>query len=390
MPRRFILLVLLLSLLPLLPASVSAAETGEGIIEGQLINGTENGGSVENQEIILTPYLDDISIETRSTFTDPEGSFLFSELPTGAGYSYDVALYYQEAEYHSERLVFAGDSYVKSIVLDVYDATENPEAIQIEMAHIIIYVEPGILHVEEYLIFFNESDHAYIGTPSSSDESTRETLKFSLPEGASELQISHGLMDCCITSTENGLVDSMAVLPGPKEIVYSYHIYLDSKKYVFSEGVNYPIKNLTLLIQGDNIDISSEQLFASEPLSVEGTAFNHLSGNNIARDEVISIRLSNLPVTGNSANIIWLAFILAIPVIGFLFVFALRRRKLGVVVPPGHEEQSDQGALTELAQLDDDFEDGKIDEEVYRRLRAEKKSQLMQSAKYVKGNTGNQ
>ena len=92
MHGRLILLVLLLSLLPLSPASVSAAETGEGIIEGQLINGTENGGSVENQEIILTPYLDDISIETRSTFTDPEGSFLFSELPTGAGYSYDVAL----------------------------------------------------------------------------------------------------------------------------------------------------------------------------------------------------------------------------------------------------------------------------------------------------------
>jgi hypothetical protein len=87
---------------------------------------------------------------------------------------------------------------------------------------------------------------------------------------------------------------------------------------------------------------------------------------------------------------IWLAFILAIPVIGFLFVFALRRRKLGVVVPPGHEEQSYQEALAGLAQLDDDFENGKIDEEVYRRLRAEKKSQLMQSAKYVKGNTGNQ
>ena len=389
MPKRFILPVLLLSLLPLLPASVSAAETDEGIIEGQVINGTENGGSVENQEIILAPYLDDIEIETRSTFTDPEGSFLFSELPTGAGYSYDVSLYYQEAEYHSKRLVFADDSYVKSIVLDVYDATENPEAIQIEMAHIIIYVEPGILHVEEYLIFFNESDHAYIGTPSSSDENIRETLKLSLPEGASGLQIS-GPMDCRITSTENGLVDSMAVLPGPKEIVYSYHIYLDSKKYVFSEGVNYPIKNLTLLVQGDNIDISSEQLFASEPLSVEGTAFNHLSGNNIARDKVISVRLSNLPVTGSSANMIWLASILAIPVIGFLFVFALRRRKLRVVVPPGHEEQSCQEALAELAQLDDDFEDGKIDEEVYRRLRAEKKSQLMQSAKYVKGNTGNQ
>ncbi|MBU2534930.1 MAG: hypothetical protein ABIK32_05715 [Chloroflexota bacterium] len=372
------------------PASVSAAETGTGTIEGQIINGTENGGSVDSQEVILTTYLGDEEMETESTTTDSDGFFRFSEISTEPGLSNDVEIHYQEVEYRSERLVFDDDNLIKSIVLTVYDATENPEAIQIELAHIIIYVEPDILHVEEYLLFINESDKAYVGTTSSNDESIRESLKFSLPKGASELEVSHGLMDCCIIITENGIVDSMPVLPGPKEIVYSYHIYPNSKKYVFSEGVNYPIKNLTLLIQGDNIDISSEQLFAGEPLSIESATFNHLTGNNIAQGEQVSVQLSDLPITRNSADIVWLALILAILCGGFLFVFILRRRKLVLEVPLESKEKAYQEVLTELAQLDNDFEDGKIDKEAYLRLRAEKKSQLLQSAKSIKGNAGNQ
>ena len=387
--RNLILLVLMFSLL-LAPTSVSAAEIGQGTIEGQVINDTENGGSVDSQEVILTTYLGEEEMETESTTTDSDGFFRFSELSTEPGLNYDMEVHYQEVEYGSERLVFDDDNLIKSIELIVYDTTENPEVIEMEVAHIIIYVEPDILQVEEYLLFINESDKAYVGTTSSSDESIRESLKFTIPKGAAELKAGYGLMDCCLITTENGFIDTMPVLPGAKEVVYSYQIYPDSKTYVFSKDANYPVRNLTFLIQGENIDISSEQLFADEPLSIEGVTFNHLTGNNIARGEQLSVQLSELPVTGSSINIVWLALILAILIGGFLFVFTLRRRKLVVEVPPESKEKAYQEVLTELAQLDDDFEDGKIDKEVYRRLRDEKKSQLLQSAKSIKGNAGNQ
>jgi LPXTG-motif cell wall-anchored protein len=372
------------------PASVSAAEIGQGTIEGQVINDTENGGSVDSQEVILTTYLGEEEMETESTTTASDGFFRFLEISTEPGLSYDVEVLYQEVEYRSERLVFDDDNLIKSIELIVYDTTENPEVIEMELAHIIIYVESDILQVEEYLLFINESDKTYVGMISSNDESIRESLKFTIPKGAAELKAGYGLMDCCIIITENGFIDTMPVLPGPKEVVYSYQIYPDSKEYVFSKDADYPVRNLTLLIQGENIDISSEQLFADEPLSIEGVTFNHLTGNNIARGEQLSVQLSELPVTGSSINIVWLALILAILIGGFLFVFTLRRRKLVVEVPPESKEKAYQEVLTELAQLDDDFEDGKIDKEVYRRLRDEKKSQLLQSAKSIKGNAGNQ
>ena len=109
------------------PASVYAAEIGQGTIEGQIINDTENGGSVDSQEVILTTYLGEEEIETESTITDSDGFFRFSELSTEPGLSYNVEVHYQEVEYGSERLVFDDDNLIKSIELTVYDATENPE-----------------------------------------------------------------------------------------------------------------------------------------------------------------------------------------------------------------------------------------------------------------------
>jgi hypothetical protein len=243
--------------------------------------------------------------------------------------------------------------------------------------------------VEEYLLFINESDRAYIGTASTNDESVRESLIFSIPEDAVELQASYGLMDCCIVFTEKGFIDTMPVLPGPKEVVYSYHIHSDSKRYVFTEDADYPIRNMTFLIQGENIGISSEQLFAGEPLSTESNTFSQLNGNNIAPGERVSVQLSELPTTRSSAHIVWFLIILAIVFGGFLFIFILRRRKLVVEVLVESTGKAYQEALVELARLDDDFEDGKIEKEVYLRLRAEKKSQLMQSTKIIKGKAGN-
>ncbi|NIN35703.1 MAG: hypothetical protein GTO60_11700, partial [Gammaproteobacteria bacterium] len=369
--------------------SVYAAEIDEGTIEGQVINDTENGGSVDNQEVILTIYLSDAEIGTESTTTDGDGLFRFPELATEAEYSYDVEVNYRGVEYRSERLVFNDDNPVESIELYVYDTTENPEVIEMGVAHIIIYVESEILYVEEYLLFINGSDRTYVGTINPNDESIRESLKFTIPEGASELTAGYGLMDCCIIMTEDGFIDTMPVLPGAKEVLYSYQISPDSKEYVFSEDANYPIRNMNFVVQGENIDLSSEKLFPGEPLSVEGVTFNQLNGNNIARGERISVRLSGLPAAGGAPDIVWLVLTLAILLGGFLFVFTLRRRKLEVKVPLESEGKTYQEALMELAQLDDDFEDGKIDKEVYLRLRAEKKSQLMQSAESIKGNTGN-
>src|SRR5680860_638835 len=94
-------LLLLLSTFTFMPSPVMAAENGTGIVEGQLVNHTANGGSVAGQDITLNVYQFDTELEQITSVTDANGRFNFSGLLTNTEYSYKASLYYQEAEYFS-------------------------------------------------------------------------------------------------------------------------------------------------------------------------------------------------------------------------------------------------------------------------------------------------
>jgi hypothetical protein len=360
-----------------LPTPALATEPGSGIIEGQIVNGTEGGSSVANQEITLYIYQNDTEVDSITTQTDATGHFVFDGLSTDSSYSYQVRLSFQQVEYNSDQLSFADGETIKSTKLIVYDATTSDEAIKVSMAHTIIYVEPDTLWVTEYFLFANEADRTYIGSKEIATGGIRETLRFSLPERATELQPKYGLMECCIYNTEQGFVDTMPVLPGTKEIIYSYRIDYDSGTYLFSRDIDYPIVNYDFLIEGENSPVTSDKLVPKEPLTIDNTVFSHLSGTNIASGDTLVVQLSNLPGRDNQRVIIWVAMALVVLSGGFAFSQLLRKRHLQQAIAENNFTQEKQRLLIELAHLDDDFEAGKIPEELYRKLRAEKKSQLL-------------
>ena len=386
MIKRIILLVIILVLS--LSVSALAAEPGSGMIEGRIVNGTAGGGSVADQEITLTTYLNDAEVDSTTTKTDAEGQFLFDGLSTESGYNYEVTLVFQQAEYYSEWLSFDEGEATKSVEVTVYDSTTSDEAIKVAMAHTIIYVGQGSLKVMEYLLFVNETDLTYIGSKEIAADGTKETLRFSLPREATELQITLGLMECCIMGSEEGFVDSMPVLPGGREVAYSYEVNHDSGTYTFSRNVNYPTTRYDLLFQGSSIEVTSERLAAEEPMDIEGSRFNHLSGSDLTPGDIILVQLSGLPEPSNQWTVKWVALALVALTSGFGFIYLMRKKRLQPVSPEDSLDQRRQRLLVELAQLDDDFEAGKIPEEVYRRLRAVKKAELVELMQKSKEESG--
>lgn len=382
MIKRLVLPVIILVLT--LATPVLAAEPNNGTMEGLLVNGTKDGSSVANQEVTLKTFRNDAEVNSSTTKTDAEGYFVFKGLSTEPDYSYQVTLTFQQAEYSSDRLSFKEGETSKFAEVMVYDATTSDEAIKVMTAHTVIYLEQGGLSVVEYLLFANESDRTYIGLRVIDQEGRRETLRFSLPKEAIELQPGDGLMECCIFGSEAGFIDTMPVLPGGREIVYSYRVENDSGEYTFSRKVNYPTINYNFLVQGEGVKLTSDLLVAEEPLNIEGVQFSHLSGRNLKASDILLANIAGLPETGSQASLIWVAITLAVLTFGFSFGYLRKGRKLQPVKVDSSPEQKTQRALIELAQLDDDFAAGKINEESYRRLRAQKKSQLIALIKRTK------
>lgn len=385
MIRRIALLVIVF-IIVLVAAPASAVEPDSGTIEGQVVNGTAgSNSSVTDLEITLKTYLNDTEIEPTITTTDAEGQFIFDGLSTVSGYSYETTLIFQEAEYFSERLSFGEGETARQVTVNVYDATTSDEAIRVEMSHTLIYVEQGSLWVEEYYLFMNESDRAYIGSNVVA-EGKKETLRFSLPGEAIGLQYGLDLMQCCVYDNEDGFVDTMPVLPGGKEISYAYQVDYDSGTYTFAKRMNYPVVRFDLLVQGESVEVASEQLTINEPMDIEGIWFNHLSGSDFIAGDISLTRLSSLPQTADSQQtIMWVTMALVVLITGFVVIYQLKKRRLQPVSRGDSLDQKRREMLVELARLDDDFEGGRIAEDVYRRLREEKKTQLVELMKGSKG-----
>ncbi|MFQ6122004.1 MAG: carboxypeptidase-like regulatory domain-containing protein [Dehalococcoidales bacterium] len=367
-------------------APTLAAEPDTGTIEGQVVNGTEGGSSVADQDVTLKTFLNDAEVGTTTTKTDAEGRFVFGGLSTESSYNYQVALTFQGTEYTSVWLNFDEGETTKSTEVIVYDSTTSDEAIKVAMTHTIVYVGQGSLQVQEYFLFVNEADRTYIGP---TEDGNTGTLKFSLPRGVAELQYSLGLMECCIVGSEEGFADTMPVLPGSKEVAYSYKVNYSSAAYTFSQRVNYPTANFDLLIQSEDIEITGNQLAIDEPLDIGGTRFNHLFGRDLTPGDILVVQLSGLPETSNQSTLGWVTLTLVALVGGFSFIYFLRKRRLQSVIPDGSLEQRKQRLLIELARLDDDFEGGKITEDVYRKLRVTKKAQLLELIQRSKKEKGN-
>ena len=376
MIKRIALLAVMI-VMSLSTPSLAAGE-GTGTIQGSAVNGTAGGSSVANLNVDLITYINDNDLGTVTTRTDAEGHFTFEGMSAEPSYSYQVKIVYQQAEYYSEMVIFEAGETTRATEIFVYDATTNDEAISLMMSHMIIYTGEDSLLVKEYYIFVNNSDRTYIGTEA---EGGMETLRFTMPDKATGLQPTLGLMDCCIQSITNGFIDTMPIMPEGKEVGYSYNIGIESGKCELSRIVNYAMPRFDLLIQSADIKVASDQLNNDEPLDIQGTKFNHLSAENLAQGDMLVIRLSSLPKTGSQAAIPWVATAFGVLALGFGFAHLRKRRKVQpVMIEPG-PDQMNQRLLLELAQLDDDFEKGKISEETYASQRTAKKGHLVELMK---------
>ena len=68
-----------------LSAGQTSADGGDGVIEGQLINGTAEGSNGAGQTVTLRVYDEQGQIDEQTTETDADGAFRFDGLATGPG-----------------------------------------------------------------------------------------------------------------------------------------------------------------------------------------------------------------------------------------------------------------------------------------------------------------
>jgi hypothetical protein len=365
--------VYLLTFMILLAPSALGADAGDeasGIITGSVRNKTLSEKEMGGIEVTLYQHIQDQVSEIGRTQTDPNGQYVFRGIHTDKNRAYHTLAHYKEVAYFSAMQNFQGKNEIKLDVA-VFETTDQKKDIRIKTHHVLVETLKDGLAFKEIMIIENKGNRSYVGAPAVGSDK-RQTLRVSLPTEAIDVQ----LMSPSLVNTAAGLIDSSAIIPGTKRVLFSYIIRPTRPTYKFERDISLDTEGFNFIFPEKGVQATSDQLEMKGPAENQGQRLFYLSGDNLKQGSKIEIEL-NRPKTYGHFKIIISGLVVLVIATGFILPL-IKKKSHGV---DEYEERFNpkemnlpeqrQAVLQAIADLDDLFEDGEMNAATYHTKRAE-------------------
>jgi hypothetical protein len=196
-------------------------------------------------------------------------------------------------------------------------------------------------------------------------------LRFSLPEGATDLRPGGLLGREQITQVDRGFATTMPVLPGRQEVSFAYRVGYGTAERVLTKTLPYPTQEAAVQVPeevaGTVVGLTDVGVVGAE------RRFHQYRGAGLEPRAQIVIHLRNLPGAPPdvlSEPVRWSALGLAALAAAGAAAYGLRRR-------PSGPAPIDGGLARHLAELELAHERGQIDDESYRSERSRIEDELL-------------
>jgi hypothetical protein len=373
---------------------------GTGIIEGRVLNGTSGGPEI-GAGITVTLHILQGETEAGSleTVTDAGGSFRFEGLDTNPDLEYwPEAVYLDVAYDNKDPYQFTAGETTIDAVLVVYETTDDDSAVRLDSAHFIMESFGQVLRISEIHLYGNSGDRTFIGN--REEAGRRTTLFVPLPQNAVGLAFEQEPATDRFVEVEGGFLDTAPVPPGQETalVFFSYHLVVTGDTIPLERSFAYPVGTLNILVAQPGLTLQSDQLQAMGPQSFQGQEYDFFAIQGLAADTPLAMQLSpaadvaadtGMPGTlsgddltaaggaagGNQEILRLLGFALAGLAIVAVGIYALsaRRPAAGMAaIPDLTVHARSRHLLAELADLEEAYESGQIDDASYERERATK------------------
>jgi hypothetical protein len=327
--RTVLLSLAVLCLYVLNPTALSAQ--GDGVLQGQVINGTAGVQIAEGLEVVLRSFQGRDEGEQRSATTDALGQFRFEGLESGDDWAYLVQVGYQEVTYSPGMLAFESGQDELSTEILVYEATTDAQDVEAERAHIFVTLSDVGLSVTELYVFANSTDRTYVG--SEEIDGRRWTSRFMLPQDSHDLIFDDGTLGGRFLSTPEGFVDTEPHWPGTTSILFSYELDCRGGDCSLARELMHPISNLNLLVPDTGASVASSQLAFEGKRDAQGSPFLNYVGRNLAAGQELDLRVRlpgavSQPISsqgGRTSALPWIILGTVIAALALIYPFWRRR-----------------------------------------------------------------
>jgi mono/diheme cytochrome c family protein len=353
------------------PATQAAAVNGA--IRGQVTNGTPGGSLPDGVEVTLTGFDGDAQAYSETVGLASDGTFSFADVPAVAGRIYGATVSFGGVLYFSDGAHLTGDAEPLELPITVYDTTTDGSGLQVERLHVLFdFPVPDQVQVLELWVLSNESDRTVVAAPQ------RGVVEVSLPEGATELAFEDGSVGDRYILTDAGFGDTQPIVPGnaTSQFIFSYRMLYDGR-LAFRRPTDYAVKAVIILLPAEDVTAKGTGLQDLGVQQMGGQAVHNYAAGAIPAGSALELEVSGRPAsaTTGGASSGWTNAAIGLGVLGSLLILAglwwfrpsASAGRRGTRRPSG-ENETDR-LLGAIAELDDAFAAGEMDEQTYRARR---------------------
>ncbi len=355
-----------------------------GTIRGRIIHGTENGSATAGMEVALHTLDQLFNEQVREYVVGDDGNYHFDDVVIRPDFAYIITVNYEDVLFSSE--IYRGDPQVSDMMIDVtiYENTSDASLIEIISRAIQMNLTPQGLYMIEVINLTNTSqDYVYLQdqTPTGLNP---VSVSFPLPESA-QLNPGHTDMNRFVLSeTERELFDTQPVLPGAQHYVqFSYLLPLMNNTtfsllptaYRMAGSIELYVDFNHLSLEGDGIEFSRNQNFDGDSYRVY-TVTDIPAAGEITHYQVNRVIRGLVREEADPTQVLT-ALLIGSGVILLVIALLINLLQLKKTAAKKTDNLTSADIITQIAQLDSQFAEGKLDTVTYEKQRRVLKSKAI-------------
>ncbi len=383
-------------ILPLLiAASLIAVVAVDGAIEvqaqepttirGRVIAGTGDAALPPDIPVLLLVASPEGELAaTRQVAADEEGGFEFDQVPRWEGGVYTLSVDYAGVFYSTSLSL---QDLSDEVRLTVYEPTQDASVVKVARQLLVIAdVDAKNREVSalEFVLLDNISDRTLL--PDLANPERLNFLRFALPPQAEGLDVRSDLPDGDIISIGTGFALTSAVTPGEHSLDFTFRFPYRGDRVAYRQSLPQGAEVYQVLVPQRLPGVTVSPLQTVSEVSIDSSLYRVWEGRDFGRGQGITLELSNLPEPSLGARLeksvtdgtFWK---IAIPsalgaALAFLLLFGVLKAPKrqpgtsGSVSGGVTKEPANRDAIVrEIAELDERFQQGGVEEDIYHRQR---------------------
>jgi mono/diheme cytochrome c family protein len=363
--------------------SPSSTSTAAIAVSVSLASGSEGDQPPADIDITLHGFDGQQEAVTQTATLGPGGKADFPDLDVVSGRLFVASAEYKGVLYVSDVSHLTGAGQTVELPLTLYDTTTDASAVRASQVHVVLqFPSADTIQVTEIWVLSNTGDKTVVPTGSSG-------LLFSLPPGASNIGFDDTSLTQQATRTSDGFSLAMPLRPGTEseQLVFFFDLPYQNGAD-FRQTVHYPVGGVTVLLPDGGPTVKGASI-ADQGVQSIGSQTYHLFGlASFQAGDAIELQVvgRTTPLLSSIGN--WPTLVLGVAALVLVLAAAIAWYRPSVFglgsggdVDDVEDEPDDQmtadALLERIAELDDAYDAGEVDETAYRRRRADLKRRAL-------------